>query len=126
MKTNPSATNSHTDPDYSTLARGTMRTVKIAFDVDGTLRCNHTETCEDSNGDIVSMFRYLRKFKNVELYVWSGGGAKYAYRFAQLYKLPIKESHCISKFGAPNKMDIAIDDIQETDLGLINLIVREK
>lgn len=102
-----------------------MKTVTIAFDVDGTLRCNCTETCQDSNQDIVDLFRILRKFKNIELFVWSGGGKDYARRFVDLYKLPVKESNCISKFGAP-QMDIAIDDIQETNLGIINLIVREK
>ena len=59
------------------------------------------------------------------MYVWSGGGADYARRFAELYELPVKASHCIGKVGAP-QMDIAIDDIQDTAIGNINLIVREK
>jgi hypothetical protein len=122
----PKDPNTDDKKDYSTLPRSDMKTIKIAFDVDGTLRCNCNETCEDSNPDIVTLFRILRKFKNVELFVWSGGGAKYAYRFAQLYKLPVKENHCISKFSDYPKMDIAIDDIQETALGTLNLIVREK
>jgi hypothetical protein len=112
--------------DYTTLPRDRMRTIKIAFDVDGTLRCNCTGTCQDSNQDIVDLFRILRKFKNIELFVWSGGGADYARRCADLYKLPVKADHCISKFSDYPKMDIAIDDIQETALGLLNLIVREK
>lgn len=110
---------------YDTLPRAAMKKVTIAFDVDGTLRCNCTETCQDPNQDIVDMFRILRKFKNIELYVWSGGGAEYARRFAQLYGLPVKDKNCISKFSG-FKPDIAIDDIQETALGAINLIVREK
>lgn len=104
---------------------GKMQTIKIAFDVDGTLRCNHTETCRDSNQDIVELFRILKKFKNTELFVWSGGGAEYALRFARLYELPVNDKHCISKIGAPH-MDIAIDDIQDTAIGGVNLIVREK
>lgn len=111
--------------NYNDLPRSDMKIIKIAFDVDGTLRCNCNETCEDSNQDIVDLFRILRKFKNTELFVWSGGGASYARRFAELYKLPIKDNHCISKFNAP-QMDIAIDDIQATALGTLNLIVREK
>jgi hypothetical protein len=104
---------------------GKMQTVKIAFDVDGTLRCNHDATCEQPNNNIVGLFKCLDTFKNTELYVWSGGGAEYALRFARKYELPVKDSHCIGKIGAP-QMDIAIDDIQDTAIGTINLIVREK
>lgn len=102
-----------------------MKQIRIAFDVDGTLRCNCTETCDDPNVRIVQLFRILGTFKNIELYVWSGGGAQYALQFARLFSLGVNESHCISKFNAP-KMDIAIDDIQETNLATFNLIVREK
>ena len=102
-----------------------MKTVRIAFDVDGTLRCNHTETCQDPNEDIIELFRILDKFKNTELYVWSGGGAEYARQFARKFKLKVGDRRCISKIGAP-QMDIAIDDIQDTAIGIINLIVREK
>lgn len=107
------------------LPRDVMQTIHIAFDVDGTLRCNCTETCTDANVDIVALFHILNKFKNTQLYVWSGGGADYARQAAVRYGLAIPESHCISKIGAP-AMDIAIDDIQDTAIGKINLIVREK
>lgn len=104
---------------------GKMRKIRIAFDVDGTLRCNHTDTCTDYNFRIVQLFMTLASFKNTEMYVWSGGGAEYARRFAEMYDLPVKPSHCISKIGAP-QMDIAIDDIQDTAIANINLIVHEK
>ncbi len=104
---------------------GKMTTVKIAFDVDGTLRCNCTDTCEDPNQRIVDMFNTLASFKNTEMYVWSGGGDSYAARFAVKYNLKVKGSRCISKIGAP-EMDIAIDDIQDTAIGKVNLIVKEK
>lgn len=107
------------------LPRDRMKTIKIAFDVDGTLRCNHTDNCEDPNDRIVALYNILATFKNVELYVWSGGGAQYAQRFADKFKLKYKNGHCISKIGAP-KMDIAIDDIQKTAIAAINLIVKEK
>lgn len=107
------------------LPRDRMKTVKIAFDVDGTLRSNKTPDDRNPNRRIVRLFETLSSFKNVELFVWSGGGADYAWRFAQLYDLDVKQSHCISKIGAP-KMDIAIDDIQDTALGTFNLIVHEK
>lgn len=103
---------------------GKMQKVTIAFDVDGTLRCNCTETCEDPNQRIVDLFNILSTFKNVELWVWSGGGAEYAARFAVKYNLHGKYNIC-GKVGAP-QMDIAIDDIQDTAIGKINLIVREK
>ncbi|GAA1053927.1 hypothetical protein GCM10009570_25160 [Dietzia natronolimnaea] len=111
--------------DYANLPRAKMRPVRIAFDVDGTLRCNCTDTCQDPNTRIVELFKILATFKNTDLHVWSGGGAAYAWRFAQLYDLPVNQSRCYSKFSAP-PMDLCVDDIQETDLASINLIVREK
>lgn len=101
-----------------------MKTIKIAFDVDGTLRCNCTDTCEDPNQRIVDLFNILSSFKNTEMYVWSGGGADYAWRFARLFNLQ-GGYHAASKLNAP-QVDIAIDDIQDTAIGTINLIVREK
>lgn len=104
---------------------GKMETIRIAFDVDGTLRCNHTDTCNQPNKRIVELYKILNSFKNTDMYVWSGGGAQYAQRFADAFGLPYKGGHCISKIGAPH-MDVVIDDIQDTAIGGINLIVREK
>jgi hypothetical protein len=106
---------------------GRMRKIRVAFDVDGTLRCNHDDTCRDPNERIVELFKTLASFKNTEMYIWSGGGADYAKALAINYGLAdfVKESRCISKIGAP-QMDIAIDDIQDTAIGSINLIVKEK
>lgn len=111
--------------NYSDLPRSKMQKLMVAYDVDGTLRCNCTETCEKANQRIVDMFNTEASFKNTNMFVWSGGGAAYALRFARLYGLNVKESHCISKFGAP-KMDRVVDDIQETALGHQNYIVNEK
>lgn len=102
-----------------------MKPVTIAFDVDGTLRCNCTETCTDPNADVVTLFGLLNRFKNTELYVWSGGGADYSLRFAREFGLTIQDSHCLSKLSGW-KPDIAIDDIHDFSLGGLNLIVREK
>lgn len=112
-------------PEYADLPREKMKKVTIAFDVDGTLRCNCTDTCQDPNEDVVAEFLLHAKKKNTEMYVWSGGGADYAKRFARLFELPVKESNCISKFSG-FMPDIAVDDIQDTALGRVNLIVREK
>ncbi|MGB3684932.1 MAG: hypothetical protein WA991_03805 [Ornithinimicrobium sp.] len=111
--------------EYTALPQDEMRIMRIAFDVDGTLRCNCTDTCERSNLDIVVLFRLLAAFKNTELYVWSGQGKEHAERFSELFELPIARTRCISKFDAP-KMDIAVDDIHATNLADKNLIVRCK
>lgn len=109
------------------LPRAKMRKINIAFDVDGTLRCNCTDNCQDANYNIVALFNILSGFKNIELWVWSAGGADRTRKFAKLYHLPVKQSHCISKLDNRSyDMDIAIDDIQDTALARINLIVRQK
>ena len=108
------------------LPRDSMKKIQIAFDVDGTLRCNCTNTCEDPNKDIVALFKILKKFKNTNLFVWSGGGSDYAFRFASKFDLGVSQAKCLSKFDRGFTPDIAIDDIQDTALGTINLIVKEK
>jgi hypothetical protein len=106
-----------------------MKRVVIAIDVDGTLRCNCTDICKDPNQRIVDLCKTLSTFKNVKVMVWSGGGKVYAQRFMDKYGMPPKVK-AASKldpstwvYGRPN---IAIDDIQDTAIGDINLIVREK
>lgn len=105
-----------------------MQKLRIAFDIDGTLRCNCTDTCNDSNQPMISLVHILGKyFKNVELHAWSGGGKDYTWNFVRTHGLGklIPESKCHSKLDAP-KMDVAIDDQQEFALALVNLIVRLK
>jgi hypothetical protein len=51
-----------------------MKTISIAFDTDGVLRCNCTDVCRDANLRMVELFNILQDFENVELYVWSGAG----------------------------------------------------
>lgn len=109
------------------LPRDKMKKIVIAFDVDGTLRCNCTDTCSDPNKDIVKLFNILHKFKNIDLWVWSGGGKEYAYTFARIFGLPVSRNRCVGKLDSPRlQPDIAIDDIQDTALGVYNLIVRQK
>ncbi len=111
------------------LPRDKMKRIVVAFDVDGTLRCNHTDTCEDPNQDIVDMCKTLSRFKNVKIYVWSGGGKAYAQRFMDKYGMPPKVK-AASKLDASTwvygRPQIAIDDIQDTAIADLNLIVREK
>ena len=104
---------------------GKMQNIKIAFDVDGTIRCNCTDSCQHPNQRIIDLMFILQSFKNTEIFIWSGGGADYARRFKDKFMLPVKDKRCIGKIGAP-QMDIAIDDIQDTAIGKLNLIVREK
>lgn len=107
------------------LPRDKMKKITIAFDVDGTLRCNCTPTCTDAKVDVVVLFHVLNGFKNTKLYVWSGGGAEYARNAAIRYGLAIPESRMISKLSG-FRPDIAVDDIQDTAIGGINLIVNQK
>jgi len=108
-----------------------MQKVIIAFDIDGTLRCNCTNDCEDANDDIVHLARTLNKyFKNVKLIAWSGGGKDYAYRFVRKFKLDdiIKQNDCYDKHSNIHNqlVHIAIDDQHDFKGGLHQLIVRAK
>lgn len=109
----------------------TMRKVVVAFDVDGTLRCNHTEDCQDINRRVVDALIFFKHMKNTHVMIWSDGGADYARSFLEP-KFPelSKDVHFASKIDTTTwkwgQPDIAIDDIQECNLGKINLIVREK
>lgn len=118
----------------------------IAFDVDGTLRDNSVDQSKPpvANESIRSMLITFSKFKNVKIMVWSGGGELYARqvvsslgldKYVDLYadKQYTKCTECEEPsecnhhvFATDLKPDIAIDDIQSCELGLINLIVREK
>lgn len=104
-----------------------MKTIIICFDVDGTLITNTGATPDISNVRIVELLKILSSFKNVKIVVWSGGGKQYAERWVRMlgiedyvWKIASKTEH------EQIKPDIAIDDIQDTALGKINLIVREK
>lgn len=117
-----------------------MKTITIAFDVDGTLRNNQ----DDSKGMIANerirnLLVILSSFKNVKIIVWSGGGELYARQAVRELHL----EHFVDGYASKNyvtvdvdkgrpvfkpdiKPDIAIDDIHDCELGVINLIVKEK
>jgi FMN phosphatase YigB (HAD superfamily) len=113
-----------------------MQTIKIAFDIDGTLRCNAEERHKvdiEQNENITTLLVTLAKFKNTEIHVWSNRGADYAREIIVHFGLErfVKNYHF--KTWDKNKdqdgffwPDIAIDDQQRFDGGLLNLIVREK
>jgi len=120
-----------------------MKEVVIAIDVDGTLIRNGAEGYAEGgepipNENIRSMLIALSGFKNTKIIVWSGGGEIYARMIARRIGLGryVDEYHGKSLTGKDDKghpifdpgfkPDIAIDDIQSCELGLLNLIVREK
>ena len=118
-----------------------MKKITIAFDVDGTLIknedywvCNYIP-----NKRICHLLEILAWFKNVDIIVWSGGGKEHAEKAVKMCNLEkfVPKNKCFSKnyiwkenwkakFNPPFKVDIAIDDIHSCDLGMLNLIVREK
>ena len=108
-----------------------MKSVTIAFDVDGTLR-NNRKAYErgnpfgaQPNERIRSLLIALASFKNVKIVVWSGGGKEYAEDIVSSFKLKPYVDACYGKEDG-FVPDIAIDDIQACELGGVNLIVREK
>lgn len=109
---------------------GKMQKVTIAFDVDGTLRNNDKSTPSGGpvpNEDVRTLLRILKKFKNTKIVVWSGSGEIYARQVAD----SIGIQHWVDQYATKTdhaliNADIAIDDIQDTAIGKINLIVREK
>lgn len=116
-----------------------MKKVTIAFDVDGTLISNvDPDAPVKANERIRSLLIGLSSFKNVRIVVWSGGGELYARQIAgyigiKPYVDAYGDKNLIGQtedgsfiFEPGFKPDIAIDDIQSCDLGILNLIVREK
>ncbi len=116
-----------------------MKKVVIAFDCDGTLIRDGAMDDHEivANERIRSMLVSLARFKNVKIVVWSGGGElwarqvgaalgidKYVWKYMTKNHLGKKDGKHV--FQPDIVPDIAIDDIQDCELGNINLIVREK
>lgn len=113
----------------------------IAFDCDGTL-LNNTESEMVANERIRTLLIALSSFKNTKIIVWSGGGELYARQVARALAITeyvdgyasknpqrtvgVTETATRHVFKPDIVPDIAIDDIQDCDLGILNLIVREK
>lgn len=114
-----------------------MKKTVIAFDVDGTLINNKYQGEYVANENIRDLLIILSKFKNTKIIVWSWGGEIHARQAVRLLGLEKYVDHICSKNHTGNidgkhtfdpgiKPDIAIDDIQACELGIINLIVRQK
>lgn len=117
-----------------------MRKVVIAFDVDGTLIQNGATSEWDMkpNRRIVRLLEALASFKNVRIVVWSGAGKEWADSAVKMLDIGeyVKATYDKNLVGRGDNghplfepditPDIAIDDIQACDLGVLNLIVKEK
>ena len=117
-----------------------MKKITIAFDIDGTLISTEPGKGGDPiiNERIRNLLIILSSFKNVRIVVWSGGGEAYArmisarigireyvngYASKNLQKDSLDGKHIFKPDLVP---DIAVDDIQDCALGILNLIVKEK
>lgn len=117
-----------------------MKTLIIAFDCDGTL----ITTFSSKSGKIVANERIrtllitLASMKNTKIVVWSGSGEIWARqvgaaiginKYVDLYttKNYIGKNDDGDHLFSPEMMpDIAVDDIHDCELGVMNMIVREK
>lgn len=118
-----------------------MRKITVAFDCDGTL-IRDGALAEDgivANERIRSLLVTLASFKNIRIIVWSGGGEawarqvgrvlglnKYVWKYASKNLQQERDADGHPVFKPDFQPDIAIDDIQDCELGVVNLIVREK
>lgn len=107
-----------------------MEKVAIAFDVDGTL-IDENEKLITSTAILLLAF-LGQEWKNVDIIIWSGGGKDYARTMVQRH---IPQAGARISFFSKLEWKvlkpkyakiIAIDDVQDTRLGDINLIVRNK
>lgn len=106
-----------------------MEKVAMCFDVDGTLIVDDRIVFDTRT--LLDWF-VAQKWKNVDVIVWSGGGADYARSIIRTILPPIEDKVKFysklqhKELRAKYDKIIAIDDIQDTQLGDINLIVRNK
>lgn len=105
-----------------------MKKVAICFDVDGTLVDTDFKAFERVAALVVAMHGL---FKNSRIVIWSGGGNAYAENQARrlgmeqyVWKYMSKHQH--TELRTLGYKILAIDDIQDTAIGDINLIVRNK
>lgn len=109
---------------------GKMEKTLVAFDVDGTLINGDVEVYANMLQLLVSFL--AQKWKNVDVIVWSGGGADYArtqlerksdfFRGRNIWHSKLEYQELRKRY----EKVIAFDDIQDTRLGDVNLIVRNK
>jgi len=105
---------------------GRIQKVAICFDVDGTL----VKQTGEERESLTQMLMLMRMaLKQVKIFVWSGGGKQYAEKTVERLGLSDYVSGCLSKWDYKKLREegyfiLAIDDIHDTRLGDINLIVK--
>ncbi len=79
----------------------------------------------------INTLAVLSTYKNIRIVVWSGGGKQYAEQWGRrlgidqyVWRYASKLEH--KELKAMCSTLIAIDDIQSTQIGDVNLIVKEK
>jgi len=120
-----------------------MKTIHVAFDIDGTLRKNtelRHKTTVEINVEILELLIMTARMKNTVVHLWSNRGAAYCREMRTLMKIEkyVKLTNCHKKMWlkmqvecmALNetffKPDIAYDDQQRFDGAYLNIIVRQK
>lgn len=115
-----------------------QKTITIAFDIDGTLRDNTVGGACVANERIRTLLITLAGMKNTHILLWSGGGEAYARKVAGALGIEKYIDEYGDKgyggydadgrpiFHTTRKPDIAFDDIEECELGVLNLVVDEK
>lgn len=105
-----------------------MQKIALCVDVDGTL----IDDGEGTYMEIVDLVKiFSTRFKNIKVVVWSGGGESYARTIGERIGLGSYVWKYMSKLQYKELTDagyliVAIDDVQDTRLGDVNLIVRNK
>lgn len=117
-----------------------MKKYFVAFDCDGTLVTTDSADNKQivANERIRTLLITLASFKNVKIIVWSGSGEMWARQVVRELGL----TKYVTKIMAKNVIghdekghpiitadvtpDLAIDDIQSCELGIMNFIVKEK
>lgn len=113
---------------------GKMQKVLVAFDVDGTLIGTTQLGAEQGFALMLLLARYfiMQPWKNVDVIIWSGGGADYARTVCERHDDGFRGRNIwhskLEYLELRKRYDkiIAFDDIQDTRLGDVNLIVRNK
>lgn len=117
-----------------------MKEIIVAFDIDGTLLNNegispatppHLRPQTSVNLDAIILLQiFAKKMKNTKVYVWSGGGQKYAEDMVRRYGLERYVDRCFGKQEYEEELygrvDICFDDVHACELADKNLIVRMK
>lgn len=98
-----------------------MARLNVAFDVDGTL-IGQTVFDEDTpKYDNIELFRWFAR-NGHSMFIWSGGGADYAKRWAEKLGLRATIIEKSKEAAKEFDIDIAVDD-EAVQLGKVNIQV---